>query len=160
MERCPCGSEKDYKQCCGPYLSGQADAPTAELLMRSRYTAYVKHHIDYIEQTHDLGERDEESREETRKWSENSTWLGLEILGTSKGSAEDDTGTVEFIAKYKQSGQIHEHHETSEFQKINGKWYFKEGKLYNATVVNAGPKISRNAPCPCGSGKKFKKCCG
>ncbi len=28
------------------------------------------------------------------------------------------------------------------------------------TVVRKTPKVGRNAPCPCGSGKKFKKCCG
>ena len=28
------------------------------------------------------------------------------------------------------------------------------------TVVHEGPKIGRNDPCPCGSGKKYKKCCG
>lgn len=31
---------------------------------------------------------------------------------------------------------------------------------YSQTVVNEGPKIGRNDPCPCGSGKKYKNCCG
>ena len=31
---------------------------------------------------------------------------------------------------------------------------------YSQTVVNEGPKVGRNDPCPCGSGKKYKNCCG
>ncbi len=160
MELCPCGSGKEFKDCCRIYLSGKADAPTAEALMRSRYTAYVRHNIDYIEKTHSIEERDHLSVEETRKWSEESEWLGLEIHGTSKGTADDTTGTVEFTAKYKQSGMLHEHREKSTFEKTDDKWYFKEGKVYNSTIVNAGPKVGRNDPCPCGSGKKYKHCCG
>ena len=36
---------------------------------------------------------------------------------------------------------------------------YKEQKK-STTIVNDGPKIGRNDPCPCGSGKKYKKCCG
>jgi SEC-C motif-containing protein len=39
---CPCGSDnKKYTDCCGRYLDGGEAAPTAEALMRSRYTAYA-----------------------------------------------------------------------------------------------------------------------
>lgn len=160
MELCPCGSRKEYKDCCKIYLDGKADAPTAEAMMRSRYTAYAKHKVDYIEKTHSIKERDHLSIEETRKWAEESKWLSLEILGIEKGSTEDNTGTVDFVAKYEQSGQLHEHREKSTFEKVDDKWYFKEGKIFNSTIVNARPKVQRNAPCPCGSGKKYKHCCG
>ena len=42
---------------------------------------------------------------------------------------------------------------------VDGKYSEKEGGM-NKTVVNEGPKIGRNDPCPCGSGKKYKNCCG
>ena len=42
---------------------------------------------------------------------------------------------------------------------VDGNISEKEGGM-NKTVVNEGPKVGRNAPCPCGSGKKYKNCCG
>ena len=36
----------------------------------------------------------------------------------------------------------------------------KIGTDVDRTVRNEGPKIGRNDPCPCGSGKKYKNCCG
>lgn len=42
---------------------------------------------------------------------------------------------------------------------VDGKYSEKEGGM-NKTVVNEGPKVGRNDPCPCGSGKKYKNCCG
>jgi SEC-C motif domain protein len=160
LKLCPCESGKEYKNCCEPYLKGAQSAPTAEALMRSRYTAYVNKIVDYIIDTNSPKTREDLSVEETRKWAESSKWLGLKILGTSGGGSSDTKGTVEFIAKYEQSGQLHDHHEKSQFEKIDDKWYFCEGKVFNSTIVNASPKISRNAPCPCGSGKKYKHCCG
>jgi len=57
MKPCPCNSGLDYAECCEPYITGQKNAPTAEALMRSRYTAYVVHAIDYIINTcHEEGE--------------------------------------------------------------------------------------------------------
>ncbi|WP_028973999.1 YchJ family protein [Spirochaeta cellobiosiphila] len=160
MDKCPCGSGKDYSKCCSPYLTGEMLPPTAETLMRARYTAYVKHNIDFIEDTHGLDERDQLSVEETRKWAEESTWLGLQIVNVQKGSINDKEGVVEFIASYEQQGIKHDHHETSRFIKKEGKWYFKEGEVKPTTVIRTGVKVGRNDPCPCGSGKKYKKCCG
>ncbi|MBN1648430.1 MAG: YchJ family protein [Spirochaetales bacterium] len=160
MSACPCGSKKDYRDCCAPYLEGKDSAATAEALMRSRYTAYVKGNIDYIVETHTPKKRDTLSVEDTRDWATQSKWLGLTIISTEAGGVNDSGGTVEFTAKYELSGKINDHHEKSTFEKINGTWYFCEGKVFHTTIVNAGPKISRNAPCPCGSGKKYKHCCG
>ena len=42
---------------------------------------------------------------------------------------------------------------------VDGNISEKEGGM-NKTVVNEGPKVGRNDPCPCGSGKKYKNCCG
>ena len=42
---------------------------------------------------------------------------------------------------------------------VDGNISEKEGGM-NKTIVNEGPKVGRNDPCPCGSGKKYKNCCG
>jgi len=160
MAKCHCGSKKDFGSCCEPFLKGTINPPTAESLMRARYSAYVTHNIDFIEETHGLEERDDLSIEETRKWAQESKWLGLEILGTQKGQPADKEGTVEFIATFEQKGIKHQHHEVSQFVKKEGKWYFKDGQVKPTTIVRTGEKVGRNDPCPCGSGKKYKKCCG
>jgi SEC-C motif-containing protein len=157
---CPCGSKKTYEKCCGPFLAGEKNPSTAEELMRSRYTAYTKHDIDYVEETHSLERRDALDVEETRKWAEESEWKGLEILRTEAGGANDDTGVVEFIASFAQDGVDYEHHEVSTFHKVNDMWYFHDGYTPSQTVVREEAKVGRNDPCPCGSGKKYKKCCG
>lgn len=160
MELCPCGSGKDYTKCCEPFIRGALPAPTAEALMRSRYTAYVKQAIDYIESTHSLEKRDEVSIEETRKWASESKWLSLQILGKKKGLEEDQEGEVEFIASYEQAGLLERHHEVGTFKKTGDRWFYEAGKFIPTQVVRTSEKIGRNDPCACGSGKKFKKCCG
>ncbi len=160
MENCPCGSGRDFKSCCEPLIMGKMDAPTAEALMRSRYTAYVKGSVDYIEATHKREAQDSVSREETAKWSRESTWHGLKIVSTEKGGIADDWGKVEFIASYSQGGRKEDHHEISEFKKTGGRWYYDTGKFVATTIVRDQPKVGRNEACPCGSGKKYKHCHG
>ena len=113
-----------------------------------------------IESTHSRDQRDGLDVEETRKWSQESEWLGLEILGTRNGRMEDSEGSVEFKASYSQRGLKNVHHEMSTFKKVDGKWFFDQGKVIPNTVTRTTPKVGRNDPCPCGSGKKYKKCCG
>jgi SEC-C motif-containing protein len=158
---CPCGSGRDYAACCEPIISGKVEAPTAEALMRARYSAYVKHEINFIIDScikkNDKRDIDEKA---TRDWSEKSTWLGLHILHTEKGGENDTEGVVEFTADYEQDGLKDRHHETGRFKKIEGRWLYDDGSVAPATIVRALPKIGRNDPCPCGSGKKFKHCHG
>jgi SEC-C motif domain protein len=167
MSECPCRIldqiKLPFEECCGPFLSGKKTPATAEALMRSRYSAYVVKNIDFIDQTQFHVEGDEFDKAEALKWAESSEWLGLEIKSTKKGNSEDNTGTVEFIAHYKDknSGTVLRHHETSLFNKQTGEWRFKEGQIHGAqSIKRMEPKIGRNDPCSCGSGKKFKKCCG
>ena len=83
------------------------------------------------------------------------------MVSTEAGCEEDQQGVVEFIATFKEKGVTRRHHEKSRFEKQDGRWYFVDGELVLAkTQVNEGPKVGRNDPCPCGSGKKYKKCCG
>lgn len=159
MTHCPCGSTNDYKNCCLPYISGEKNAPSAESTMRARYSAFVKGEIDYIEKTHDPKTKDQFDREGISDWSHNSKWISLEIVNTDKGSEKDSEGMVEFVAKYEVQGVEQAHHELSQFKLIDGFWYFIDGKVIRNTVRRTAPKVGRNDPCSCGSGKKYKKCC-
>jgi SEC-C motif domain protein len=159
MNRCYCGKSTEFEKCCEPFLKGLMNPSTAEDLMRARYSAYVTGDIDFIQSTHNPEYIDGMDLEETRRWSRDSEWLGLEILGTTKGSSNDNEGSVEFRASYSLNGLSNVHHENSTFIEVEGKWYFDEGNVIPATVVREGAKVGRNDPCPCGSGKKYKKCC-
>jgi SEC-C motif domain protein len=161
MEICPCGSGLDYLQCCLPYIQGTNNAPTAEALMRSRYCAYVTSEIDYIYHTTHASQRSKFNREESLAWSRKADWKSLEIVGVESGGPEDNSGAVEFVALYHEKGKAIRHHEIAEFTKEAGRWYFVDGHAPKPVqAIRQGPKIGRNDPCPCGSGRKFKKCCG
>ena len=132
---------------------------TAEELMRARYNAYVTGAIEFIKNTHDPDNMSGIDWAESEKWSRESEWLGLEIVNTEKGTENDNDGIVEFKATYKENGKTVIHHEKSYFVKKNGKWYYQKWLPLQVTIINEN-KIGRNDPCPCGSGKKYKKCCG
>lgn len=173
---CNCGSKLDFSTCCEPFLTGQKLPTSAEQLMRSRYTAYTIENLDYIQSTLAPESKRDFDFNGTKKWAAQSKWLGLEILSTKKGAESDQKGEVEFMAKYSQNGEVFEHHEVSHFRKNEkGQWLFVEGDAHThregethhhhhhvkqQTVVRESPKVGRNDPCPCGSGKKYKKCCG
>lgn len=159
MKQCPCDSGSTYAQCCEPYIKGTLNAPTAEALMRSRYSAYVEHAVDYIIDTCAQNEKEKIDYKQTKDWSERSKWLGLKIISTEKGGENDTEGTVEFEANYELGGLKDQHHENAKFVKQNGRWLYDEGTIVPKTVVRTAPKVGRNEPCPCGSGKKYKHCC-
>ena len=160
-ELCPCGSKKDYNECCYPIISGKKLAPTAEALMRARYSSYAKHEIDFIISSCINHDDDSEiDRDSTEKWATQSEWLGLSILRTEKGKETDTEGVVEFTATFKQKGLREVHKENAHFEKKDGAWYYSYGTITPVTVVREGAKVGRNEPCPCGSGKKYKQCCG
>jgi SEC-C motif domain protein len=161
MELCPCGSEQPFGACCEPFIQGVQTAPTAEALMRSRYTAHVKTEIDYIHDTIHSSRREQFNRKESTAWSKRTEWISLEIVRTENGGPDDDEGIVEFVARYREKGKLCRHHEVAEFVKEEHKWFFLDGSAPQAApTVRKGPKVGRNQPCPCGSGKKHKKCCG
>ncbi len=161
MEQCPCGSGKSYAQCCGPIIKGKRKAASPEELMRSRYSAYAKTEVAHVIKSTAPNQRKGLDENATRTWSQNSEWNGLEILATEGGGPEDDTGIVEFAATYTEGGSAKRHHERGQFRRIRGTWYYEDGEMVKQKpVVREEPKVGRNDPCPCGSGKKFKKCCG
>jgi SEC-C motif-containing protein len=160
MNSCPCGSGRSYAECCEPYITGAQLPLTAEALMRSRYSAYSEHAINYIVETCAKDNENKIDLKQTKEWSEKSTWLGLKVLSVEKGAASDTEGSVEFEAIYERDGLKDVHHEKARFKKQDGKWFYDEGDIVPKTIVRSAPKIGRNDPCPCGSGKKYKHCHG
>lgn len=173
--KCPCQSGIEFMECCEPYLNGAKLPPTAESLMRARYTAHVRSEIKFIRDTLTAAGRHNFNEKAVKDWAEHSEWLGLKILSTQKGQVEDTEGIVEFIATYKSDGKVLEHHEVSQFRKDPKKrvWQFVDGdshihengepcrnQMAAKPVIREVPKVGRNDPCTCGSGAKFKKCCG
>lgn len=147
---CPCGSGKALGQCCGPAISGQHPAETAEALMRSRYTAYTLGEEAYL-----LASWHPQTRPASLDLDASDlTWTGLDIVHCQAGTLSDQRGVVEFIAHYDKGGRQGQVHESSRFKKQAGAWMYFDGDLKTAE------KPGRNAPCPCGSGKKYKRCCG
>jgi SEC-C motif-containing protein len=121
---------------------------TAEALMRSRYSAYVLKLSDYLAATWHASTRPPS----LDIGSDTTVWLRLSILSAEKGGKGDDEGMVEFAADY-QGGQLHER---SRFLKEAGRWFYLDGEMLPS---QSAEKVGRNDPCPCGSGRKFKKCC-
>lgn len=116
---CPCGLPKAYDDCCGRYHSGAA-APTAEALMRSRYSAFVKGDVAYLLRT--WHPRTQPGRLEL---DAGMRWTGLEILDTSDGSAFHSAGTVTFRASFR-GGSLHER---SWFERVDGAWVYVDGEF-------------------------------
>lgn len=157
---CACGSGMPFAECCAPYLSGQKNAPTAEALMRSRYTAYTRNDLDYIARTWHSATRPVLNKDESDNHAEKMQWLGLEIIATEAGMAHDAEGMVEFIAHYQAQGVTGKMHEVSRFRREGGAWRYLDGKVDSRDADTRNmPRVGRNDPCPCGSGKKYKKCC-
>ncbi len=156
MATCPCGSGAASDACCARYHAGEP-APTALALMRSRYTAYVRGAVDYLIETQDPSNRASVDREGVAARSRDTQWLGLEIVDTAQGGAHDAEGIVEFIARGVIGGAPFAQRERSRFRRLDGRWYYLDGKAPPArAVATAG----RNDPCPCGSGQKYKRCHG
>jgi SEC-C motif domain protein len=121
---CPCGSGRAFTICCGPYLAGSTLPETAEALMRSRYTAYVRRDGAYLDATwHPTTRRADLALDEPVKW------IGLEIIATEAGGPGDTQGKVEFIARYKVGGRAQRLHEASRFQRRDGRWLYVDGAL-------------------------------
>lgn len=159
MTSCPCGSGAAYAACCEPIITGVRPADTAEQLMRARYVAYVGVQTDFLFETTHPDHRQGYDHEGTRSWAESSTWEGLEIIA-SRGGADDADGEVEFVVRYREKGgPLREHHELSRFKRLKGSWYFTDGEMVRPRPITS-TKVGRNEPCPCGSGAKYKKCCG
>ena len=121
---CPCGSNKNYAACCGQHIDGGAAAPSAEALMRSRYTAYTLLREDYL-----LATWHESTRPAQLDLAAEapSKWLGLQIRRHEQQDAEH--AVVEFVARYKVAGRAHRLHEASRFVREDGHWFYVDGDI-------------------------------
>ena len=119
---CPCGSGLPAQHCCGPLLAGQHRADTAVQLMRSRYCAYVQHDAAYLRASWHPDTRPAEIG-----FDDTIKWLGLKIIATVAGGAGDETGEVEFVARYKINGRGFRLHENSRFVRHRGDWVYVDG---------------------------------
>lgn len=119
---CPCGLPAAYGQCCGRFHRGEQSAPTAESLMRSRYSAFAAQDAAYLLRTWHPA-----TRPGHLELDPGTRWTGLEILGTTDGSAFHTTGTVTFRARYRGHGETGELHEKSTFERHGGAWVYVAG---------------------------------
>ena len=120
---CYCGSNSPFTQCCGRYLTGEEPPLTAQQLMRSRYSGFVTRDESYL-----LATWHPDTRPGKVSFDEKQSWLGLSVRAIDLGGVDDDSGTVEFVARYKIDGKGHRLHEISRFEKIDGRWYYLDGK--------------------------------
>ncbi|GAA2231529.1 YchJ family protein [Streptomyces amakusaensis] len=121
---CPCGLPAAYGECCGRFHRGEAAAPTAELLMRSRYSAFAARDTAYLLRTWHPA-----TRPETLELDPAMHWSGLEITEATEGSAFHSTGTVTFRARYRQHGKRGELCERSTFARVDGAWVYVDGSF-------------------------------
>lgn len=122
---CPCGLKKTYALCCGRFISQGQKPPTPELLMRSRYTAYTRADIAYIEATMLSPASDNFDPVAASQWAKAVQWKRLKILATS--TPTESLGYVEFIAMFWHKNIRQTLHEMSEFQRVEGRWYYVKG---------------------------------
>lgn len=160
MSLCPCGSQKELEICCKPIIDGTENAKTAESLMRARYTAHATQSYPFLNESTHPEFRDDVDIQEIEKWSSALSWDSLEIHEAQAGGEEDTEGAVSFSAHYSINGMQQDLTEDAIFRKEGDKWYYVEGTIHgNEPYRRENPKIGRNDPCSCGSGKKYKKCC-
>jgi SEC-C motif-containing protein len=151
--QCYCGSGLLFSDCCGPIVAGVRPAVTAEALMRSRYTANVLKDTVYLLKTWHPS-----TRPQVMDAAGIPDWCGLTICSTALGRKGDRRGIVQFRALYRTTAGTGELHEKSRFVFEDGRWQYIDGVLPAGDAAQPG-KTGRNSPCPCGSGKKYKKCC-
>ncbi|MDI9222523.1 YchJ family protein [Pantoea sp. EA-12] len=149
-EKCPCCSGKQYSSCCQPFLSGHDIPASAEQLMRSRYTAYVEKNAAYLASTWHSSQRVADLETLLSESFSNTEWLGLNVTRCINGNHVNEA-FVTFFARYREKERTSAIYECSRFLREDQRWYYVDGTT---------PELGRNDRCPCGSDKKYKKCCG
>lgn len=121
---CPCSSGLPYDDCCAKYHQNRSFPDQPEVLMRSRFSAYALHLVDYLLETTHPSVRHLHSKSEIKNWSTTNIWLSLEIC-----EACDEI--VEFKAFFEHNQKLAIHHERSTFKKDGGKWYYLSGEYFD-----------------------------
>ncbi|WP_106507077.1 YchJ family protein [Brachybacterium timonense] len=126
--RCPCGTGDVYGDCCGPLLSQQRHAATAEQLMRSRFTAFATGDVDHALRS--WHPRTSPSwRELDTSLADGTRWLRLDVLRSEQGGPFDQEGVVEFRAHAKTAQGRRVLHEVSRFERVDGRWLYVSGEV-------------------------------
>ena len=125
-DECSCGSGEPFGGCCLPLHRGERWAATAEQLMRARYSAYAVGDLDYVWQSWHPRTRPAALTPDDRL-----TWISLEILDTVDGGPDDQTGEVEFRARYRDGAQTGTLHERSRFEVRARRWLYVDGDLFD-----------------------------
>ncbi|WP_428411791.1 YchJ family protein [Pararhizobium sp.] len=160
LQLCPCGSAKEFATCCSRHIAGQQPAPTAEALMRARYTAFTLGNLDYIESTITEHASQSFNRVDMERSLPGTEWLGLEVRDTTGGRESDDSGTVNFAFHYRSKNRDFSQVEIASFRRVDGAWLYDDSEINPKAPPLRVENIGRNEPCRCGAGKKYKKCCG
>jgi SEC-C motif-containing protein len=149
---CYCGSGAHFDLCCNKYLSGESAAPSAEALMRSRFSAFCRQNADYLLATLHIDKRAKESKKALLRSFGSTEWRSLRVIRSQQGRGGQRQGEVEFAAFYVDGDSSGQLHERSRFLFEDGQWFYIDGDML--------PPISlaRNETCWCGSGRKIKKC--
>lgn len=121
-DRCPCTSGSTFGECCGPLLRGERGAPTAEALMRSRFTAFAVGNRDHL-----LASWHRDTRPAELDLDDSLSWYRLDIESCTGGGLSDTKGTVAFTAYYRSDGTRGALHETSRFVREHGRWSYLDG---------------------------------
>ncbi|MCW2766619.1 MAG: sec-C motif containing protein [Nocardioides sp.] len=124
QQPCPCGSGDPYDACCGRLHRGAAAAGTAEELMRSRYAAYAVGDTSYVFRTWHPRTRPADIEPDPAL-----TWTGLSIVDAAAGGPDDETGEVEFVARFLRGGAAGERRERSRFERRAGRWVYVDGDV-------------------------------
>ena len=120
---CPCCSGKSYEDCCKSYHLKEKFAPTAEALMRSRFSAFAIPNGEYLWETTLPAKRKFHNKKDLQHWGETNQWTKLEIVKSTENE-------VEFKAYFTdENNEKNIHHEFSTFKKVDGKWFYVSGKF-------------------------------
>jgi len=127
-------------------------------LLQARYQAHVKADVDFIVASTHPEMRDKLDQGVIQNWCKQATWLGYHV---EEESVEGDSAFITFLLRYEEANKPVNHYERAEFRQHEGKWHYYDSSFPKPkTIKREEPKLGRNDPCACGSGKKFKKCCG
>lgn len=123
MSGCYCGNNVSFQNCCEPYIKGIKNTPTAETLMRSRYSAFATGAEDYLVNTTHISKRRFHNKKDILDWSQANKWLKLEVLASTEN-------TVTFKAYYLDENlKAQVHYEHSTFKLENEKWFYVDGEF-------------------------------
>jgi SEC-C motif-containing protein len=124
IKLCPCGSHNILQECCLPYIHDETPVPTAEKLMRARFTAFYIHDSYYLYKTTHVSQKKYTNKSDILAWAQQNSWQKLEILNSTEN-------TVEFKAYYLDHNKVPQiHHEKSTFIFFQNNWYYVDGKFY------------------------------